>query len=86
MSFQVNCDRCRRFVKHVNGKELKNIIDGEVVCKTCVSVEEKSKAKIDTLKRQAEVEFKRVHTQYKTLLIEAIQEQVAKNYDDPGSV
>jgi len=80
MGFQVNCDRCGRFMRNISGKDLKSMMEKEITCKVCISVEEQVKTKVDTLKRQADVELKKVHTAYKTLLIETIQEQVAKNY------
>jgi hypothetical protein len=80
MGFQVNCDRCGRFMKNVNGRDLKGMMDKEIVCKVCVKTEDKIVADLDKLKRQADVEVKKVTNAYKTLLIETIQEQVAKNY------
>jgi len=84
MGFQVNCDRCGRFMRTVKASEIKSVIKTDPVCDVCLKVEETVLAKVEKYRRQAEVELKRVHVACKALLIETIQEEVAKNYGNPG--
>ena len=80
MGFQVNCDRCGRFMKTVKADELKALSKIEPICKTCEGVEADLQQKIATLQRKAEVDIKKVGNVYKEMITEEIRKVVGENY------
>ena len=86
MGFQVNCDRCGRFMKTARADELKALSKVEPICKTCLDVEAKLQLKVDTLQRKAEVDIKKVVGAYKTMISEEIHKVVEESYGDTDSL
>ena len=82
MGFQVNCDRCGRFMRNAKAQELKALSKVEPICKTCVEVEEVLQKKVSDLQRRAEVDIKKVGNAYKTMISEEIHKVVEDKYAD----
>jgi len=85
MGFQVNCDRCGRFMRTAKAEELKALSKVEPICKTCEKVEADLQLKVANIQRRAEVDIKKVGSVYKDMITEEIRKVVGDNYGDTGS-
>jgi len=78
MGISLNCDRCKRFMKIVSIKDIKNLNESDCLCKVCVDTEEKLKKEIDQLKVRAQNDFIQTANKYKDLINEAISKRIAE--------
>ena len=77
MAIQINCDRCKRFMKFVSKKELRNMEDFSL-CKVCSETETKLQKDIEQLKTRAINTFTQEANKYKELINEAISKRIAE--------
>ena len=78
MGIQLNCDRCKRFMKIVSVKDIKNLTENDCLCKICVTTEDKLKKDVDQLKARAQNDFVQLANKYKELISEAISKRIAE--------
>jgi len=82
MGFLMKCDRCGRFIKNVSLKQLKGMTGDDIVCTSCVKVEDACKVRIDKMKRAAEAEFLKVANKFKVQLQGILTSEVKKSLKD----
>jgi len=77
MSIQINCDRCKRFMKFVSKKEL-NSMEDNVLCKICLQTQDKLTRDMEQLKNRAMNDFTQRASKWKELVDEAISKRIAE--------
>lgn len=78
MGIQLSCDRCKRFMRIVSVKDIKNLTENDCLCKICVDTEVKLKKDIEQLRTRAQNAFLQVSNKYKELITEAISKRIAE--------
>ena len=78
MGIQLNCDRCKRFMKIVSVKAIKDLNESDCLCKICVDTELKLKKDVEQLRIRAQNAFMQVSNKYKDLIDEAVSKRVAE--------
>ena len=78
MGIQLSCDRCKRFMKIVSVKDIKNLTADDCLCKVCLDTEPKLKKDIDQLKQRAQNTFIQHANKLKELVDEAITKRIAE--------
>lgn len=77
MGFQVNCDRCKRFMKFVSKKEL-NQMENDIVCKTCQETEAKIRKDVEQIKNRGINLFNQHANDLNRLIDEAVTKRIAE--------
>ncbi len=78
MSIRIHCDVCGRFIEAAKDRPAKQ----EDICKICVARNEKIERGLFTLKKKAEVQFKRDLAKYQKLVVKFIKEQAEETDAD----
>lgn len=78
MGIQLNCDRCKRFMKIVSVKDIKNLTENDCLCKICLDTEVKLKKDVEQLKTRAQNAFTQLANKYKDLINEVVSKRIAE--------
>jgi hypothetical protein len=77
MAIQINCDRCKRFIKFVSKKELRDMED-ILVCKSCKETEAKIRKDVEQIKNRALNTFTQHANELNRLIDEAVSKRIAE--------
>lgn len=77
MAIQINCDRCKRFIKFASKKEL-NSMEDFILCKVCSETEAKLHKDIEQLRTRATNSFAQEANKYKELINEAVSKRLGE--------
>jgi len=77
VAIQINCDRCKRFMKFVSKKELK-VMEDYLLCKVCMETETKLQKEVEQIKTRAINDFTQKANKYKALIDEIISKRIAE--------
>jgi hypothetical protein len=77
MAIQINCDRCKRFIKFVSKKELRDM-EEFVICKACLETQTKITKDVERIKTRGINKITQEVSQVIELINEAISKRIAE--------